>query len=112
MVKIMNKYFKETITQKALAVKLSHAPFYENPSEGEAAPKQFFKNVCTPIPMPMNEELERVAGLLSIPKGRFLFLALTSALEEANVLLKEIDVSEYQREFNEAVEIELQAEVA
>lgn len=106
----MNKYFKETITQKALDVKLSHAPFEETPSE--TASRAFLKNVCTPIPMPMNEELERICVLLGIPKGRFLYLALSSALDEAQELLKEIDVSEYQRAFNEAVEHELQAEVA
>jgi hypothetical protein len=52
----------------------------------------------------MNKELERISNLLSIPKNRFLYLAISSALEEAQELLKQIDVSEYVREINEAVE--------
>ena len=107
----MNKYFKEVITAKALSVKLSHQEECEETQQA-AAPKAFFRNVCTPIPLPMNEELEKVTGLLGIPKGRFLFLAISSALEEAQELLKNIDVAEYHREFNLAVAAQSEEEAA
>jgi len=99
----MNKYFIETITQKALEVKLSLVDDQQTTQAEAEFPKGYFKNVCTPIPQPMNKELERISGLLGIPKNRFLYLALSSALDEAQELLKQIDVSEYVREFNQTV---------
>jgi hypothetical protein len=39
-------------------------------------------------------------------------LAIASALEEAEQLLKEIDVAQYFREFDEAVEAQSKDEVA
>jgi hypothetical protein len=98
----MNKYFEETIIRKALDVK--HAFLDEQiQTQLEAAPKPFYKNVCTPIPLHMNEELERVIQLLDISKGRFLYMAIESALDEARDILRRIDVNEYVRDQNEAV---------
>jgi len=107
----MNKYFKETITRKALNVKHSLVDT-QLETQLEASPKAFFKNVCTPIPLVMNEELEKVIGLLGIPKGRFLYMAIESAIEEAKQIIQDIDVTEYQRGFNEAVQAQAQDEAA
>lgn len=107
----MNKYFRDMITSKSLQAKLALVePQAE--SQHEAAPKAFFKNVCAPISMDLFQELEGVLSVLSISKARFLTLAIASAVDDAKGIMKEVDVTEYLREFNQAVEAQSQDEAA
>jgi hypothetical protein len=108
----MNKYFKEVVTLKALDFKVGQnemfQPFFEkalksdNPEDIEL--KAQVKNVCTAIPLEMNKQLEEIISVLRISKGRFLFLAIASAMEEAKALMAEIDIHEYWVEQAEAMQ--------
>lgn len=107
----MDKYFKDVITSKALDAKLALVELQAE-SQHEAAPKAFFKNVCAPISIGLFEEVERVIGVLGISKARFLTLAIASAVYDANQIIADVDVTEYQRDFNEAVKAQAQSEAA
>ena len=110
----MNKYFKEVVTLKSLGFKLGNESNHQlferalqsnNPEDIEL--KARVKNVCTPIPLDMDKRLEEMLGVLGISKARFLYLAIASAMEEAEMLMDEIDIDEYffeeAKELNEVV---------
>jgi hypothetical protein len=102
----MNKYFKEVITKKALEFKLSGyltGSFGDSLIENEPGLKAQFKNVCAPIPLQLNEELENMLGLLQLTKRDFFTMAITSAIDEAKSLMDDIDITEYMRETSKEV---------
>jgi hypothetical protein len=97
----MNKYFKEVVTHKALGFKLSgHLTGHLADSIIEETPslKSQFKNVCAPIPLALNEELENMLGILNLTKREFLTFAISSAIDEAKAVMDEIDIDEYHLE--------------
>lgn len=101
----MNKYFKEVITKNALEFKLSGAltgNIADTLIENNPSLRAQFKNVCAPIPLKLNEELENVTGVLGLSKRDFLTLAIASAIDEAKALMDEIDVTEYLSEAAQA----------
>jgi hypothetical protein len=94
----MNKYFREVIVKNALGVKhLMHisGAFAEQLIEENPQFKTQFKNVCAPIPLALNEELENVTGILGLSKRDFLTMAIASAIDEAKVIMDDIDIDEY-----------------
>lgn len=103
----MNKYFKEVITYKALDIKVGtdeiFQPLFEralqSDNQEDIKLRAQVKNVCAPIPLAMNEQLEQITKTLRISKSRFLTLAIASAMEEAKVLIDEIDIDEYQADY-------------
>lgn len=102
----MNKYFKETITKNALDFKLMGQMVGNLPEsfiERDPALKAQFKNVCAPIPLKMNEELENVISVLGLSKRDFLTLAISSAIDESKLLMAEIDIYEYHKDIQEQV---------
>jgi hypothetical protein len=101
----MNKYFKEVVTKNALEFKLSGhltGALTDSFVDNDQAAKAQFKNVCAPISLGLNDELEYVTGLLRISKRDFLTLAISSAVDEAKILIDEINVTEYHAETIEA----------
>ena len=103
----MNKYFKEVITKNALEVKLQSVVsgrFAEAIIEQTPELKAQFKNVCAPISLQLNEELEKVTGRLGLSKRDFLTMAIASAIDEAKILMDEIDIDEYLVEQMEAIQ--------
>lgn len=108
----MNKYFKEMITKNALERKLSahvSGSFADALLDEVPSLKAQFKNVCAPIPMKLNDELESVTDLLGFSKREFLTLAIASAIDEAKALMVEIDIDEY---FVDSIERQQQDEAA
>lgn len=92
----MNKYFKELITLKALDFKLSGGnDLPESIIEASPKLKALVKNVCTPIPLEIDQELEGIIHILGIPKRTFLAQAIYSAMDEAKELMKELNITEY-----------------
>lgn len=97
----MNKYFKEVVTHKALDFKLSGhftGHFADSIIEETPSLKSQFKNVCAPIPLALNEELENMLGILNLTKREFFTLAISSAIDEAKAVMDEIDIAEYHLE--------------
>ncbi|MGZ3904981.1 MAG: hypothetical protein ACXVC6_14870 [Bacteroidia bacterium] len=110
----MNKYFKEVITSKSLEFKLSGqltGRFTDALIESNPELKAQFKNVCAPIPLKLNEELESTLGILGLSKREFMTMAIASALEEAKAIMDEIDITEYHVEFAEARKAEEEARI-
>jgi len=101
----MNKYFREMITHRALEFKLSgHLSgaiadqlISEKP---ELANK--FKNVCAPIPLDLVDRLENTLNTLNLTKREFLTQAIISALDDAEAIMDEVDITEYLVEEAEA----------
>lgn len=98
----MNKHLTETVTHGALSFKLQGAnsglpdsilesAFDSSSSEVKAK----FKNVCAPIPLSTDEELETMLSLLGLSKRTFIQMAIYSAMEEAQAIMDDIDVAEY-----------------
>jgi hypothetical protein len=98
----MNKYFKEVITKNALEVKLESSLFVDLNIDQSPELKAQFKNVCAPISLQLNEELEKVTGRLGLSKRYFLTMAIASAIDDAKTLMEEIDIDEYLCEALEA----------
>ena len=90
----MNKHFKEVVTHRALDFKLSGCPgvFLEVKEQPEVK----FKNVCAPISLDLNNELENSTGLLNLSKREFLALAIESAIDDAKNVIHEVDVFEHE----------------
>jgi ABC-type uncharacterized transport system ATPase component len=100
----MNKYFKEVVTLKSLEFKLSSQIEGRTTDlllDSEPSLAAQFKNVCAPIPLALNDELENMLGLLSMSKRQFMTLAIASAIDESRALMDEIDVIEYHKEFDD-----------
>jgi len=94
----MNKYFREVIVKNALDVKHSGqitGLFAEHLLEENPKLKAQFKNVCAPIPLALNEELESLTKLLGLSKRDFLTMAIASAIDESRVIIEDIDIDEY-----------------
>ncbi len=97
----MNKYFKEIITHKALSFKLSGhftGSLVDDLIETKPEVAKQFKNVCAPIPLDVVERLEHTLNTLNLTKREFLTQAVISALDEAEAIMDEIDITEYLRE--------------
>jgi len=97
----MNKFFKEVITSKSLDFKLSGQftdPLVDSLIEHYPHLKTQFKNVCAPIPLALNDELENILAVLELSKGKFLTMAIVSAMDEAKALMEELDITEYRKE--------------
>jgi ABC-type uncharacterized transport system ATPase component len=100
----MNKYFKEVVTLKSLEFKLSSQIEGRTTDliiDSEPSIASQFKNVCAPIPLSLNDELENMLGLLSMSKRQFMTLAIASAIDDARALMNEIDITAYHKEFDE-----------
>lgn len=59
-----------------------------------------FKNVCAYIQQPLTERLEETLSLLSISKREFLEMAIIQALDVADSIIHELDIMEFEREFD------------
>jgi len=92
----MNKYFTEFLTMKALDTKLSLVEQCEETQQA-AQQKVIVKNVCTPIFLTLDAQLEKICGTLGISKARFIALAIESSVQEAGALMNSIDITEYLR---------------
>lgn len=103
----MNKYLKELITQRALTFKLEgwqsphQAEFMESLIEKDPKSAEIFKNVCAPLPVDLAKRLEDTIGLLGLTKRQFLTNAVSSALDDADLIMKELDIFEYENEYQE-----------
>lgn len=97
----MNKHFREIITHKALEFKLSGVLTGSLADDLIASKPELanqFKNVCAPIPLALVERLENTLNTLNLTKREFLTQAVISALDEAEAIMEEIDITEYFRE--------------
>jgi len=103
----MNKYLKEVVTHRALDFKLSGnvgGDAGEDLMEDAIKKSGNFKNVCAQLPEPMVKEFEGIINVLGLSKRQFITMAIQSAMDEAQEVMDEIDITEYLREAREAKE--------
>lgn len=97
----MHQYFKDLITHRALAHKLSacaSGEFAADLIENDPVLSKKFKNVCAPIPLKSVKRLENVLKILRIKKQEFLTAAIFSALDDAEKIMADLDIDAYDRE--------------
>lgn len=102
----MNKYFTEIITHRALSFKLSGhltGAFGDSLIAEKPELAKQFKNLCAPIPLDIVERLENTLNTLNLTKREFLTQAIISALDEAEKIMQEVDITEYLIEEAEAL---------
>lgn len=101
----MNKYFREMLTHRALEFKLAghlQGRLVDELIETKPDLAKQFKNVCAPIPLDLVERLENTLNTLNFTKREFLTQAIISALDDAETIMDEVDITEYLVEGAEA----------
>lgn len=95
----MNQHFKDIVTHGALGFKImKHSALAADAVVDVLANseemKAQFKNVCAPIHISIDNELEELVSILRMSKREFMTMAITSALSEARAIIDEIDIQE------------------
>lgn len=109
----MKSHLQQRLTLRALTFKfnslnesMTDIVLRQNP-ESEA--NKYFKNVCTPLTLPVVERLEKTLSTLGMSKREFIQSAIVDALEQADQIMKDVDLMEFEREISHP---DLDAEVA
>jgi hypothetical protein len=96
----MNRHFQEVITHRVLSFKLTDvSPASDSIVEDSPTLKAQFKNVCAPIPLELNNELEQVLDILNLSKRVFFTMAISSAITEAKKIMQDFDIFENEGDF-------------
>ena len=97
----MKTRLEQQITLKALRFKYDDSDIFLDSFLGENVDseqvKTHFKNVCALISRPMCDRLEKTLEVLNMSKREFLGLAISDALDKADVIMKDINVMEFHR---------------
>jgi len=105
--------FQQFITYKALEVKFASFNGAAMDMILENHPEMLLKipmkQVCAQLQLPLVERFERILSLFGMSKREFIEWALTDALDRVDLILKEVDVLEFQRQESEQREIEAKA---
>lgn len=102
--------FTQFIQHKSLAFKFDDSGKFmdmilNDPDQGpEVEAKLELKNVCAKLPPVLVDRLDKTINTLSISKREFIQYALIEALDRADEIMKEVDITEFLREQNEAQE--------
>jgi wyosine [tRNA(Phe)-imidazoG37] synthetase (radical SAM superfamily) len=96
--------FDQFIQYRALSMKssvegLGSAKIVDSMIEKDAGMAAHFKTVCAPISLQLFDRMTETLAMLDISKRTFIEAAIIAALDQADVIMKEVDIFENQNPF-------------
>lgn len=110
------KYLTELLTYRALHIKLASSAgsdlFLDRAIEdGNVSDELKLKNVCAKLSVQLSDRIDDTVNLLEIRKRRFIEAAIIAALDEADRVIKEVNIFEHleDSEIDESAHLNMQS---